>query len=138
MPKSFCSTCGTPYEYVGSVRPAFSSACGHPQNSAAAASQPVVNQPVSQYPPQYAPRYAPARQPIYQEPEYFEEPYVDPNAIEISIKGQAPEPIKMGQVLGMGPSNIGGGRRPPVNKTEFKKLLKKMEPGKGRDFVEEV
>ncbi len=136
MPKSFCSTCGTAYEYVGQ-RPLYSPACGHPQSSLAA-SQPVVNQPVSQYPQQYAPRYAPARQPIYQEPEYFEEPYVDPNLIEVSIKGQAPEPIKMGQVLGMGPSNIGGGRRQGVNKTDFKKLLKKMEPGKGRDFVEEV
>jgi hypothetical protein len=131
MPKSFCSTCGTAYEYVG-ARPNFSPACGHAQS--AFASQPVVNKQV----PQYSPRYAPARQPIYQEPEYFEEPYIDPDLIEVSINGQAPEPVKMGQVLGMGPSNIGNRPLKAVNKTDFKKLLKKMEPGKGRDFVEEV
>lgn len=115
MPKSYCLICGTPYEYVG-IKPNFSPACGHSQTAFAA-------QPPPQYAP--APRYAPAR-PIYQEPKYFEEPYVDPDSIGVSVRGAAPEPIVLGAVIGSGPSNLGDGRRRAPNKTEVKKIFKQM------------
>lgn len=142
MPKSFCLTCGTPYEYVGQ-KPNFSSQCGHPQTAVASQSLlPPQYAPIPQHPqyqqvmpPQY-PSYGYQPQPQYG---YGYQESIPKEAIEIQIAPRHDDVVDLSQVIGSGPSNLGGpAKRQGINKTDFKKLQKQMAPGAGKSNPIEI